>query len=111
MTRALRPSIALQVLSAITATPFEIWTTFLTPGTAMAFDPSKLATLPSNTGQRSSDAYSIPGRFTSSPNPIEPFTFAGVSRRLGDVPITFNWAAVFIAEFVDDVICADDSAR
>src|SRR6185503_3748846 len=61
MTRALRPSIALQVLSAITATPFEICTTFLTPGTAIVFVASKLATLPSNTGQRSSEAYSIPG--------------------------------------------------
>src|SRR6185437_12715788 len=83
MTRALRPSIALQVLSAITATPFEICTTFLTPGTVIAFEPSKLATLPSKTGQRSNEAYSIPGRRTSSPNPIEPLIFPGVSRRLG----------------------------
>src|SRR5690242_16612430 len=90
MVRALRPSIALQVLSAITATPFEICTTFFTPGTAMAFEPSKLATLPPNTGQRSSEAYSIPGRRTSRPNPAEPLTFSGVSRRLGEVPISLN---------------------
>src|SRR5437870_580482 len=50
--KTLRPCIADQVLSAITATPFEICTTSLTPGTAFAFEASKLATLPPKTGQR-----------------------------------------------------------
>ena len=111
MTRALRPSIALQVLSAITATPFEICTTFLTPGTAIAFVASKLATLPPNTGQRSSEAYSIPGRRTSSPNPMEPLTFAGVSRRLGEVPISLNCAAVFSGTLAGAGSFAAASAR
>ena len=111
MTSALRPSIALQVLSAITATPFEICTTFLTPGTAFAFVASKLATLPPNTGQRSSAAYSMPGRRTSSPNPLEPLNFAGVSRRLGEVPISLNCAAVFSAMPVGAGSFAAASAR
>src|ERR1041385_3382751 len=110
MVSALRPSIALQVLSAMTATPLEISTTFLTPGTAMALEPSKLATLPPKTGQRSSEAYSMPGRLTSSPNPIEPLTFAGVSRRLGEVPITLYCAAVFSGTFVGGVTLAAASA-
>ena len=83
MSSALRPSIAVQVLSATTATPFEICTTCLTPGTAFAFGASKLATLPPNTGQRATTAYSMPGRRTSIPNVALPSTFAGVSRRLG----------------------------
>ena len=53
---ARRPCIALQVLSATTATPFEICTTSFTPGTAFAFAASKLFTLPPNTGQRATTA-------------------------------------------------------
>ena len=51
-TSAFLPWIADQVLSAMTATPLGIWITSFTPGTALAFDASKLATLPPNTGQR-----------------------------------------------------------
>ena len=53
---ARRPCIAVQVLSAITATPFEIWITSFTPGIAFAFAASKLATFPPNTGQRATTA-------------------------------------------------------
>ncbi len=53
---ARRPCIAAQVLSAITATPLEICTTVLTPGTALAFVASKLATFPPNTGHRATTA-------------------------------------------------------
>ena len=53
---ALRPSIAVQVLSATTAMPLEIWITSFTPGTAFAFAASKLATFPPNTGQRATTA-------------------------------------------------------
>src|SRR4029078_8172255 len=52
MSRTLRPCMADQVLSAITAMPFEIWTASLTPGTSLVLVASKLATLPPNTGQR-----------------------------------------------------------
>ena len=45
-----------QVLSASTATPFEICTTFFTPETVFVLLASKLATLPPKTGQRSSTA-------------------------------------------------------
>ena len=51
-----RPCMAFQVLSATTATPFEICTTLFTPGTALAFVASKLFTLPPNTGQRATTA-------------------------------------------------------
>ena len=47
----------------------------------LGFVASKLATLPPNTGQRSSEAYSIPGTLTSIPKVVLPLTFAGVSRR------------------------------
>ena len=37
-------------------TPLGVWITSFTPATALAFDPSKLITLPPNTGGRSSTA-------------------------------------------------------
>src|SRR6185437_6397205 len=49
---AFAPANAVHVLSAITATPFEIFTAPFTPGMAFAFVASKLTTLPPNTGER-----------------------------------------------------------
>ena len=101
---ALRPSIADQVLSATTATPFEISKTCFTPGTRFAFDASKLATLPPNTGHRCNTAYNMSGRRSSSPNVALPSTLDGVSRRLGDVPIKRNCVGSFSATFTGGVI-------
>ena len=96
---ALRPWMADQVLSATTATPVEICTTCFTPGTVLALESSKLATLPPNTGQRATTACSIPGTRTSIPKIARPSTFSGVSRRLWDFPITLYPSAVFSVTF------------
>src|SRR2546425_891628 len=58
---ARRPCRAVQKLSATTATPFDTWTTSLTPLIFLAAVASKLCTLPPNTGQRSIEPTSIPG--------------------------------------------------
>ena len=69
----LRPSIAAQLLVATTAMPPSglnitglvgggISTTFSTPGTFRVSLASYDANLPSMTGQRSTDAYFMPGR-------------------------------------------------
>ena len=84
---ALRPCMADQVLSAITATPFEICVTISTPRTAFAFSILKPRTLPPNTGQRTSDAYFMPGTRASRPNRALPFTLSRVSSRFIDLPI------------------------
>jgi hypothetical protein len=64
---ASRPFFAAQKLSATTATPEPIWTTFFTPLTFSACSASKLFTWPPNTGHFATVATSIPGRFTSRP--------------------------------------------
>ena len=97
MTSALRACMAFQVLSATTATPDEICTTCFTPGMALVFAASKLATLPPNTGQRATTAYSMLGRRTSMPNVALPLTLSGVSRRLRGLPMMLNWLGSFSA--------------
>ena len=94
---AFRPCIAAQVSSATTATPFEIRTTCLTPGTSLAFESSTLASAPPKTGQRSTTAYRISGRRMSMPNFVLPSTLPGVSSRFGDVPIRRNCFGFFNA--------------
>ena len=64
---ASRPRIAAQVLLATTATPLEIFTTSLTPGTLRAPASSTLATVPPKVGAFSTFAYTIPGTTTSMP--------------------------------------------
>ena len=66
--------------------PLLIWTTCFTPGTAFALSALKLATLPPNTGQRTTRAMSMPGSFTSMPNTAVPLTFSGMSSRGSDLP-------------------------
>ena len=64
---ALRPRVTVQNESPTTATPFETCTTCLTPRIRLAAVPSKLLTLPPKTGQRSIEAMSMPGTWTSMP--------------------------------------------
>src|SRR5438874_5114737 len=64
---ARRPCSADQKLVATTATPLLTCTTCLTPGTAFAAVASRDCTLPLKTGQRSIEAMSMPGTFTSMP--------------------------------------------
>jgi len=61
-------------------------TTARTPGTALALVASYDLSVPPNTGQRSIDATSMPGTFTSMPNTALPSTLAGVSSRGTRVP-------------------------
>src|SRR5262245_5960034 len=96
---ARRPSIADHVLSATTASPVEIGTTSLTPGTDLAFVASKLAAFPPKTGQRAATANNIPGSFTSIPNTALPSTLPGVSRRLVALPISRNCDGSFKLTF------------
>ena len=58
---------AAQVLSATAATPFEIATAYRNPGTAIAAVVIEALTLPAGYRGSSSDAYNIPGSFTSIP--------------------------------------------
>src|SRR5262252_9051027 len=102
---------AAQVLSAITATPFEIVTTSFTPGIDLARAASNDATLPPKTGHRATTAYSIPGNRTSIPNVALPSTFDGVSRRLGEVPIKWNCFGSFNITFAGFGSLAAASAR
>ncbi len=83
---AFRPSIADHVLSATTATPVETCTTLFTPRTAFAFVPSKLFTVPPNTGHRATTACIIFGWRTSIPNGATPFTFIRESIRFVAFP-------------------------
>ena len=89
----------------MTATPVGTWKIFFTPGTAFAFESSKLATFPPNTGHRAITAYSIPGKRVSRPNLAVPFTLDFVSRRFMDFPMyrksfgSFNGAAAGTAIF------------
>ena len=53
----------------------------LTPLTAFAFVASKRLTLPPNTGQRATTAYSMPGTRTSMPKAPLPSTLPGMSAR------------------------------
>src|SRR5690349_14791702 len=99
---ARRPVTACQYVSATTATPAahpaahapvvpvqglgSSATTARTPGTAFALVASYDLRVPPNTGQRSIDATSIPGTFTSMPKTALPSTLAGVSSRGTRVP-------------------------
>ena len=83
-------------MSATTATPSEICTTFLTPGIFIASSaPLKLIGLPPITGHWAKAAYSMPGSLTSMPNSALPSTFDGVSRRFTGLPITLNAPGAF----------------
>ncbi len=59
--------------------PLLIRTTLLTPATALALSALKDATLPPNTGERTTRAVSRFGSFTSMPNTAVPLTFSGTS--------------------------------
>src|SRR6266700_704005 len=99
---ARRPVTACQYVSATTAMPAaqpaaqappvpvhglgSRATTARTPGTALALVASYDLSVPPNTGQRSIDATSMPGTFTSMPNTALPSTLAGVSSRGTRVP-------------------------
>ena len=61
-------------------------TTARTPGIALALLASNDFSVPPNTGQRSIEAMSMPGTFTSMPNTALPSTLAGVSSRGRRVP-------------------------
>ena len=102
---------ALQVLSATTATPLEIWTTLFTPATAFDRAASKLLTLPPNTGQRATTAYTIPGSRTSMLNCALPSTLGGVSKRFTGLPMRRNCAASFKVGLVGGVSWDAASAR
>src|ERR1051325_10681036 len=94
---ARRPVTACQYVSATTATPAaqpaahapvvpvqglgSRATTARTPGTALALVASYDLSVPPNTGQRSIEATSMAGAFTSIPNTALPSTLAGVSSR------------------------------
>src|SRR5437763_16486595 len=77
-----RPSIALQTLSATTATAASlILPAKVTPEIFFDSLSSKLVSLPPIVGHRDSTAYFIPGNRKSMPNTASPFTFEGVSTR------------------------------
>src|SRR5271170_1032952 len=82
-----RPSIALQTLSATTATAESpIFPTNPTPEIFLDSLSSKLATFPPITGHRASTAYFMPERRKSMPNSALPSTFDGTSNRGKGLP-------------------------
>jgi hypothetical protein len=87
---ALRPWNAAHVLSATTATPELICTTLRTPGTFSAALASYDATFPPICRGFSTEAYFIPGTFTSIPYVARPFVFGVRSSRLRRVPTIVN---------------------
>ena len=94
--RALR---ARHQLFATTATPSGICTTSITPGIAFAAAESTLFTVPPITGHCASEAYTMPGSFTSMPNSAVPLTLAGESRRLVRLPTMVKSFGSFNATF------------
>ena len=84
---ALRACRDCQKWSATTTTPLAVMSTRRTPGIACAAVESTETALPPSTGLWASEAYSIPGNFTSTPNCALPSTFPGVSSRGSDLPI------------------------
>ena len=97
MSSAFNPCFAAQVSSATTATASSRRTIWRTPLIAFALLSSTLSTLPPTTGLAATVAIFIPGRRTSMPYRVVPFTFAGVSRRLAGVPISLKSFGSFSA--------------
>ena len=103
---ARRPWTACQYVSATTATPaahpaahapfvpiHELGsraTTCRTPGSALALSALTRLTRPPSTGERSIEATSIPGTFTSIPKTALPSTLLGVSSRGTRLPIRWK---------------------
>src|SRR5579859_3874876 len=78
-------------------------------GTAFAFVPSKLFTVPRNTGHRATAAWSIFGRRTSIPNSAVPFTFILESIRFVAFPTYLYSFASFRFGFAGTGIFAASS--
>src|SRR5262247_4151380 len=72
-------------------------TTCLTPGMPLTLSASKLFTLPPNTGQSLMAAFNMPGSFRSAPYTCAPVTLPIVSRRLTDLPMSFQSLGSFSA--------------
>src|SRR5712691_2683291 len=103
--------LACHQVSATTATPESpTCTTFLTPFMPLTRAASKLFTLPPNTGQSLIAAFSIPGSFRSAPYTCAPVTFGIVSRRLTDLPISFQSFGSLSATVAGGVTLAAASA-
>ena len=79
--------------------------TFLTPFIDIAFEASKEASLPPNTGHSLMVAFSMPGSLRSAPYTCLPVTLSRVSRRFTGLPMTFHSDGLFslIASFAGGV--------
>jgi hypothetical protein len=80
---------------ATTATPFDVETTFSTPGTLSASAESILPSLDPNAGGRAMTAVRRPAKCTSMPNSALPEIFSGESSLLVGLPMIVHAEASF----------------